>query len=135
MLLVNHVNCFYGLLSTLNLQIEFNWQILGLESWVSKNNIPWENFFWLYSPWFQPWWLLDLPMLVKMKSITIAVEICMIGNCFKFLLRHDLIFFNTLYLRVVRFEYLYYEGYWMYPYNMLRNHGPSFHYTEKDFCK
>lgn len=23
----------------------------------------------------------------------------------------------------------------MYPYNMLRNHGPSFHYTEKDFCK
>ena len=23
----------------------------------------------------------------------------------------------------------------MYPYNKLRNHGPSYHYTEKDFCK
>ena len=42
---------------------------------------------------------------------------------------------RELYDRVVRFEYLYYEGYWLYPYNKLRNHGPSFHYTEKDFCK
>ena len=42
---------------------------------------------------------------------------------------------RELYDRVVRFEYLYYEGYWMYPYNKLRNHGPSYHYTEKDFCK
>ena len=42
--------------------------------------------------------------------------------------------FNRFF-RVVRFEYLYYEGYWMYPYNKLRNHGPSYHYTEKDFCK
>lgn len=40
---------------------------------------------------------------------------------------------RDLYDRVVRFEYLYYEGYWMYPYNKLRNHGPSYHYTEKDF--
>jgi len=40
---------------------------------------------------------------------------------------------RELYDRVVRFEYLYYEGYWMYPYNKLRNHGPSYHYTEKDF--
>ena len=38
---------------------------------------------------------------------------------------------RELYDRVVRFEYLYYEGYWMYPYNKLRNQGPSFHYTEK----
>ena len=42
---------------------------------------------------------------------------------------------RELYDRVVRFEYLYYEGYWMYPYNKLRNHGPSYHYTEKNFCK
>ena len=42
---------------------------------------------------------------------------------------------RELYDRVVRFEYLYYEGYWMYPYNKLRNHGPSYHYTEKEFCK
>ena len=42
---------------------------------------------------------------------------------------------RELYDRVVRFEYLYYEGYWMYPYNKLRNHGPSYHYTERDFCK
>lgn len=42
---------------------------------------------------------------------------------------------RDLYDRVVRFEYLYYEGYWMYPYNKLRNHGPSYHYTEKNFCK
>ena len=42
---------------------------------------------------------------------------------------------RELYDRVVRFEYLYYEGYWMYPYNKLRNQGPSFHYTEKDFCE
>jgi len=40
---------------------------------------------------------------------------------------------RELYDRVVRFEYLYYEGYWMYPYNKLGNHGPSYHYTEKDF--
>eukprot|EP00093_Oithona_nana_P014425 14425.XXX_390757_395641_1 [CDS] Oithona nana genome sequencing. len=40
---------------------------------------------------------------------------------------------RELYDRVVRFEYLYYEGYWMYPYNKLRNHGPSYHYTERDF--
>jgi len=40
---------------------------------------------------------------------------------------------RELYDRVVRFEYLYYEGYWMYPYNKLRNHGPSYHYTEKEF--
>eukprot|EP00096_Caligus_rogercresseyi_P008030 TRINITY_DN2629_c0_g1_i2.p1 TRINITY_DN2629_c0_g1~~TRINITY_DN2629_c0_g1_i2.p1 ORF type:complete len:326 (-),score=66.42 TRINITY_DN2629_c0_g1_i2:44-1021(-) len=38
-----------------------------------------------------------------------------------------------LYDRVVRFEYLYYEGYWMYPYNKLRNHGPSYMYNEKEF--
>lgn len=37
--------------------------------------------------------------------------------------------------RVVRFEYLYYEGYWMYPYNMLRDHGPSLYNDKKDFCK
>ena len=42
---------------------------------------------------------------------------------------------RDLYDRVVRFEYLYYEGYWMYPYNKLRNHGPSYHYTEKNFCE
>ena len=42
---------------------------------------------------------------------------------------------RELYDRVVRFEYLYYEGYWMYPYNKLRNHGPSYHYTEKEFCE
>ena len=42
---------------------------------------------------------------------------------------------RELYDRVVRFEYLYYEGYWMYPYNKLRNHGPSYDYTEKNFCK
>ncbi len=41
---------------------------------------------------------------------------------------------RDLYDRVVRFEYLYYEGYWMYPYNKLRQHGPSYHYTEKEFC-
>ncbi len=39
------------------------------------------------------------------------------------------------YDRVVRFEYNYYEGYWMYPYNKLRQHGPSYHYTEKEFCE
>ncbi len=42
---------------------------------------------------------------------------------------------RDLYDRVVRFEYLYYDGYWMYPYNKLRQHGPSYHYTEKEFCK
>ena len=42
---------------------------------------------------------------------------------------------RELYDRVVRFEYLYYEGYWIYPYNKLRNHGPSYHYTEKEFCE
>lgn len=42
---------------------------------------------------------------------------------------------RDLYDRVVRFEYLYYEGYWMYPYNKLRQHGPSYHYTEKEFCE
>ena len=42
---------------------------------------------------------------------------------------------RELYDRVVRFEYLYYEGYWVYPYNKLRNHGPSYHYTEKEFCE
>lgn len=42
---------------------------------------------------------------------------------------------RDLYDRVVRFEYLYYKGYWMYPYNKLRQHGPSYHYTEKEFCK
>ena len=36
---------------------------------------------------------------------------------------------------MVRFEYNYYEGYWMYPYNKLRQHGPSYHYTEKEFCE
>lgn len=41
---------------------------------------------------------------------------------------------RDLYDRVVRFEYLYYDGYWMYPYNKLRQHGPSYHYTEKEFC-
>lgn len=40
---------------------------------------------------------------------------------------------RDLYDRVVRFEYLYYKGYWMYPYNKLRQHGPSYHYTEKEF--
>jgi hypothetical protein len=42
---------------------------------------------------------------------------------------------RDLYDRVVRFEYMYYDGYWMYPYNKLRQHGPSYHYTEKEFCK
>ena len=42
---------------------------------------------------------------------------------------------RDLYDRVVRFEYLYYEGYWMYPYNKLRQHGPSYHYTEREFCE
>ena len=42
---------------------------------------------------------------------------------------------RDLYDRVVRFEYLYYDGYWMYPYNKLKQHGPSYHYTEKEFCK
>jgi len=40
---------------------------------------------------------------------------------------------RDLYDRVVRFEYMYYDGYWMYPYNKLRQHGPSYHYTEKEF--
>ena len=42
---------------------------------------------------------------------------------------------RDLYDRVVRFEYMYYDGYWMYPYNKLRQHGPSYHYTEKEFCE
>ena len=42
---------------------------------------------------------------------------------------------RDLYDRVVRFEYLYYDGYWMYPYNKLRQHGPSYHYTEREFCE
>ena len=42
---------------------------------------------------------------------------------------------RDLYDRVVRFEYLYYDGYWMYPYHKLKQHGPSYHYTEEEFCE